>query len=128
MSNIDALVTGYGETRMADEDICIAVGEDLTRMYPGYLWMVGADHDAGVVHIRLQLPLDTPANRVLGEYGYLLYISSVLGAGGQAKVRNAGGEMLERWGLPRSWAPHDVVEIAQAHGLDISGAVTKSKH
>lgn len=120
---MDAVLTGFGETRMADQDVCIAVGEDLTRHYPGYLWMVGVNHDAGTVCIDIQC--DKPIG--LGQYGYMLYLSTVLGAGGQAAVMRAGGELLERFGLRRGIAHEDTDHIAREHGLDTSNNKNKSK-
>jgi hypothetical protein len=121
---MDAMVTGYGETRMADQDLCIAVGEDLTKNYPGYYWMVGANHEAGTIQIDLQVP--KPVG--LENYGYLLYISTVIGPGGQKAVMRAGGELLERFGLRRLSAHVETDEIAAEHGLDTSNNKNKSKH
>lgn len=111
------------ENAMADEDVCIAVGEDLASAYPGYPWMVGTSHKAGTVVI--DLGVDKPPH--LRNYAYQLYISTVLGAGGQARVRHAGGELLERFGLRRGVAHEDTNEIAVEHGLITDGHKNKSK-
>jgi hypothetical protein len=121
---MSAEITGSGPTRMQDEDVCIAVGEDLTRAYPGYLWMVGCNHEAGTLHIDLQVP--KPIG--MEAYGYLLYISSVLGPGGQKIVMRAGGELLERFGLRRGSAAQETNHIAADHGLITDGHHNKSKH
>lgn len=121
---MDAMLTGSGETRMADEDLCVAIGEDLTAHYPGYPWFVGCDHAAGSVHI--DLLVDKPIG--FERYGFLLYISTVLGAGGQKAVLRAGGELLERFGLRRGPASPDTAQIVREHGLIIDGAKNKSKH
>lgn len=121
---MDALLTGSGPTRMADQDVCVAVGEDLSRMYPGYLWMVGCNHEAGTLHIDLQCP--KPIG--LENYGYLLHISTVLSPGGQHRVMLAGGEMLERFGLRRGAAHEDTDEIAATHGLITDDNKNKSRH
>lgn len=120
----ESYLTGSGETRMADQDICIAVGEDLTATYPGYFWNVGANSEAGTVVVSLAIPGDN-ANTTRG---FLLHISSLMGPDGQKKVRAAGGELLERWGLPRGRAPDDVIERALEHGLDRGGEVLKSRY
>lgn len=120
----DSILTGYGETRMADQDVCIAVGQDLTQTYPGYFWNVGCDHFAGVVNVSLAIPGESGNT----TKGFLLHLSSILGPGGQKKVRVAGGELLERWGLPRGRAPHDTIERALEHGLDRGGEIVKSRH
>jgi hypothetical protein len=106
------------EHAMSDQDVCIAVGEDLTQTYAGHPWMVGCDHEAGTVYIKLAY--DPPAAKPqLGQMEYMLHLSTVLGPGGQKRVRTAGGEMLERWGLPRAAATTDSRDAAAAHGLDI---------
>ena len=122
---MDAGFTGYGEREMADRDVCIAIGEDLTRAYPGYMWNVGCNHQAGVAQIMLMMPSDKPSNTTKG---FLIHLSTALGPGGQKKVLLAGGEILERWGLPRSRSPEDMVLRAHEHGLDESNMITKSRY
>ena len=120
----DAILTGSGPTRMADQDLCIAVGEDLTATYPGYDWCVGANHEAGVLHI--DLICDKPLG--LQNHGYLLHIANVIGPGGQKRVRDAGGELLERFGLRRDRADAEWRAAARENGLDTGNAVLKSRH
>lgn len=112
----------HPEQAMADQDVCVAVGEDLTRAYPGHYWMVGVSHEAGSITIDLQI--DKPPH--LRNYGYRLNISTVLGAGGQKAVMRAGGELLERFGLPRGAAHADANEAAKDHGLIIDDNKNKS--
>lgn len=104
---------------MADEDLCRAVGEDLTRHYPGHPWMVGCDHEAGTLAIKLGYT-QTPM-------GMLLHIGKLQGPGGQRLALMAGGELLERFGLPRKAADGDAVDAAREHGLDDSHAITQSR-
>lgn len=124
MSMSAALVNDgtHPEHAMADQDVCIAIGEDLAKAYPGYLWMVGCDHAAGTIKIDLQVP--KPAHLQL--YGYQLYLTTVLGPGGQKRVREAGGELLERFGLRRGTAHEDTSRIAAENGLIIDGHKDKS--
>lgn len=119
----ESYLTGSGETRMADEALCILVGRDLTENFPGYYWNIGANSDAGTIAISLAIPGDN-ANTTRG---FLMHIRSVVGPDGQKKVRAAGGELLERWGLPRHRAPEDVIERALQHGLDMTNMVKKSR-
>ena len=120
----DAILTGDGATMLADQALCVRVGEDLARAYPGYQWMVGCNHEAGTVVI--DLLCDKPIG--LANYGYLLHISSLMGAGGQAKVMRAGGELLERFGLRRGSAQSEWKDQAVQNGLDLGNAVLKSRH
>ena len=119
---MEAYVQGEGENAMADCDLCQAIGEDLMQTYPGYPWAVGVQ--AGSVCI--DLAVDKPHG--LERYAYRLNVSTVLGPGGQKRVREAGGELLERFGLRRGVAHPDFEWIAAEHGLDISGARNKSRH
>lgn len=121
---MDAILTGDGAKQMADQDVCIAVFEDLAKQYPGYPWCVGCNHEAGTVVIDLMV--DKPPH--LRNYAYQLYLSTVLGAEGQKKVMRAGGELLERFGLQRGWAHPDTAEIAREHGLITDHNKNKSKH
>ena len=122
---MDAVITGHGPRQMADEDICRAIGEDLTQTYPGYLWQVGCNHDAGVATILLIVPT---APRAYQTKGFMIHLNTVVGPGGSKKVRDAGGEILERWGLPRGRAPSDYMARAGANGLDTANSITKSRY
>lgn len=124
MSEMDAAFVADGEHIMAEEDLCRAVGEDLSRAYPGYPWMVGCSLQAGTVVINLPEPWKPLKYR---NHGILLHMGSLMGPGGQKKVLFAGGEMLERMGLPRSAAPQDAGQRAKENGLDVANAVIKSK-
>ena len=103
---------------MEDQDVCMAVSEDLCATYPGYPWLVGCDHDAGTVAIDLAVE-KPPAFR---NFGYMLHLSSIMGPGGQQKVRTAGGELLERYNLRRDRAPEDIYARAKDNGLDVRGS------
>lgn len=119
----DAYVEAYGPQGMADRDLCIAVGEDLEKHYPGHPWAVGANHEAGTVVIRLGY--DLPQN--LAAMGYLIHIPALLAPGGHQRVMQAGGEWLERLGLPRGPAQSDSGSLAAENGLDTDGSVLKSR-
>lgn len=119
---MDAHVSASGVMAMAERDLCIAIGEDLARAYPGYVWMVGVQ--SGSIKIDLG-GIEKPLG--LANYGYRLNVSTVIGPGGQKAVMLAGGEMLERFGLRRTFAHPDTPDIARAHGLITDGARNKSR-
>ena len=121
---MDAHVEAYGPHAMAERDLCIAVGEDLERHYPGHPWMVGADLNAGTVAIRLGY--DLPPS--MAPMGYLLHIATLLAPGGHQRVMRAGGEWLERLGLPRGSAAPEAAARAGENGLNIDASVLKSRH
>jgi len=120
---MDAILTGSGDMRAADMRLCVAIGEDLTRNFPGYAWDVGVDHEAGVLSIRLAVPVAGG----MAQPGFLMHIRTAISADGQKKVRAAGGEVLERWRLRRDRAAADWAEHAQANGLDRANMVLKSR-
>lgn len=120
---MEAILTGDGATRAADEALCLVVGRDLTETYPEYAWDVGANHEAGVIAIRLAVPMQGG----MAQPGFLMHISTVVGPDGQKKVRLAGGEILERWRLQRERAQQDWIERATENGLDKTNMVLKSK-
>lgn len=103
-----------GPKAMQEEDLCRAVAEDLVRQYPGHPWMVGADLDtAGTVVI--DLGYEKPAH--YKNFAYMLHASTLMGPGGQARVMQAGGELLERFGVGRGAAKLDDRFLAAANGL-----------
>jgi hypothetical protein len=124
MLMVDAHVESYGPHAMAEQDLCIAVGEDLTKHYPGHPWMVGADLSAGTIAIRLGYELPPR----LAPMGYLLHIATLMAPGGHQRVMQAGGEWLERLGLPRGPAASETLARAAENGLNTDASVLKSRH
>lgn len=120
----DAILTGYGDRLVHDQAVCKLVGEFLARAYPGIDWMVGADHEAGTVAIDIMC--DKPLG--MDRYGYLLHMSSIMGPEGQRKVRNAGGELLERFGIRRDRIDAEWRTQAREHGLLTDDNHNKSRH
>jgi hypothetical protein len=118
---IGAQVISSGPDAMAEEDLCLAIGEDLAKHYPGYPWMVGVDHGSVCIDLGVEKPID------MQRYGYRLNVATVIGPGGQKRVMEAGGELLERFGLRRGRAPDDAADLARENGLDVSGARNKSR-
>lgn len=120
----DAILTGYGERLADDQAVCKLVGEFLTKAYPGIDWMVGADHEAGTVAIDIMC--DKPIG--MERYGYLLHLSSIMGPEGQRKVCNAGGELLERFGIRRDRPGAEWRTQAREHGLIVDANKNRSRH
>jgi hypothetical protein len=95
------------------------------KAYPDHPWAIGVDHSAGAVHARLQY---NGAHVTNNGYGFLLYLDTILGSDGEKKIKLAGGECLERFGLDRGRATDQSYHRAAQNGLDLSNIVTKSKH
>ena len=101
----------------ADEELCRKVSEILNRHYPDHLWMVGADHHAGLIYV--ELPYDTLIH--VYNLGFKLHINKLGNAKSmQKKVMKAGGELLERYKLKRGRASENVLGLAKENGLDRS--------
>lgn len=79
----------------ADTALARKVGETLQRHYADHPWLVEVDHAQGVVMI--SLPIIMPRNRK-----YVLHTSSLAADPGLRAVIRAGGEILERYNVPRS--------------------------
>lgn len=99
---------------MADQDLCIAIGEDLMQHYPGHPWRVGCDLDAGSIVIELAYDYPGMPNATLG---YRLHPQTMMGPGAHHRVMQAGGEMLERFDLARGAATSDSSYAAKENGL-----------
>lgn len=109
-------IGGYSPHDAADIALCKFVYERLERDYPGHDWLVGANSESGVVTI--DLPYTKPYH--LRQYGYLLHLRALDGYDvAKHKIRHAGGELLERFGLPRGPATEESAARALHNGLDI---------
>lgn len=109
---------GHGERVVQDMAICKAVFERLQEHYPGHQWLVGADtENAGTVHVRLLYV--NPLRPRDANFGYLLHLDSLNDENSfRHKVLTAGGELLERYGLPRRGYREGDGMRALEHGLD----------
>ena len=125
MTEIIQINEAHGPTMAADLALAANVLRDLGSVYPGYLWDVAADHEAGILTIKLRIP--NMIRKGMGDPGFLMHIATVIGADGVKKVRWAAGEVLERHKLPRSKAPDDWLEMALTNGLDRGNMVLKSR-
>ena len=67
------------------------IGEALEKHYPGYLWMV--DISGGMVNIH-NLALH-------GQWGFRIKLVDAYHDPGMKKTIAAGGELLERYNMPR---------------------------
>lgn len=108
---------------VSDIAICKKVGECLQKHFPDYPWQVGIhEQSTGVLVIDLPPDFKPPSLR---QWGYLFHLSDV---DNEKKIRDAGGEWLERLRLVRSRASEWAAEMARANGLDLRGSVLKSNH
>lgn len=75
--------------------IAKACTDHLQSHYPGHLWAVNVNSIGGTINI-FNLAISS-------IYGYLLYMTTVENDRKLACVTKAGGELLERGGLPKRW-------------------------
>lgn len=113
----------YGEDGAKELALAYAVTQDLCAQYPGYIWRVTCE--GGVVKVVLAIP--EVIRKGMGEPGYLMPSRVAEGQDGVKKVRNAAGEILERYRLPRGAAPPDWIALARMNGPDMSNAILKSR-
>lgn len=91
MSNILIFENKAKAERHAN-DVLMAktASEDLCRAYPGWMWGVHVDGEAGLCDIK--------NFNLSGNWGYRLKLSDIYSASSfQADVIRAGGEILERF-------------------------------
>lgn len=111
----------HTEHDAADIIICQQVNEILQKHYPGHLWAIGCNHDAGIIHI--ELPYQTRVQTRF-PFGFLMHISSTKSyTEMEKKVMQFGGELLERYKLVRGPATDFSAALAKENGLDIDGAI-----
>lgn len=68
-------------------------GEILEKKYPGWWWCINPDEVGGIMYIY--------ALRLSGEWGYTIKIADIQDDPKRAEALMAGGEILERYSLPR---------------------------
>lgn len=74
-------------------NLCKRVAAVLDRHYPGWLWAIRPDEGGGIV--------DIFSMRIDAEWGYTLHTARLQEDVDLRSVIVAGGEILERYGMPR---------------------------
>ena len=81
--------------------ICSMVGHELEKHYGGWEWWVECKLETGLVAVR-NLDLN-------GDYGFYIPLLNLLNETNPKIVRNAGGEILERYNMDRQFRhTHDI--------------------
>ena len=89
--HVDTDVVSTGSHSVGDAILERNVGQVLTRTYPGYIWFVETHPDGGVVYVRCM--------NLSGRWGFVLHINKI--DNDYKAVKNAGGEILERYRVSR---------------------------
>lgn len=110
----------HTENDTKDIALCKEIYDILDIHYSGHLWQVGANSETGIIDIKLLYP--DGRNRIT-NFGYTLKIKDIEPPYIKKKVIKAGGELLERYGLPRGRATLHTLVDAITNGLDKTGRV-----
>ncbi len=76
---------------------CKWTGELLERHYPGHTWWVEVDGDRFGAVIKIQIRVLMPADR-----WYVVNFRDAVSDPGGRRIINGAGELLERYGIPRT--------------------------
>ncbi len=116
------MIETFSEGSLSDVAICQRVGAVLQRHFPDYPWMVGIhEQRTGVLVIDMPPDFKPPSLR---QFAYLFHLSDM---DDDRKVRNAGGEWLERLRLARTRAVEFAAQRARENGLDVRNVVGRSR-
>ncbi len=105
---------------LRDQITCKNIADTLERHYPGWEWLVGVEH--GVIRVH-SMKLD-------GQFGFTILPDQI--DNDYIVVRNMGGQLLERYGMPRGPFNYEVYrqrcqwEITNK-GLRVKGDRTPDK-
>lgn len=111
---------GHGVTRAADLALGKQIMEILVSHYPLHNWGVEVNHEAGHIVIRL-IYKDFEGNVRVANHGVVFFIHKLSGEQDlRYKVIRAGGEWLERYGIPRGKATPEAIMDAKRNKLDLA--------
>lgn len=108
-----------GEYDKQDIALCHQIMNVLKWHYPDHPWMVNANHKTGVADIKLCY---LSRKGALTPYGFMFHIGEMQNGEFRRKIMRGGGELLERYGLPRVSATADSELLHQEHGIEKIGA------
>lgn len=92
-----------------DLDLSRRIGEVLERHYPGHFFLVEVDSRGGIAHI--SIPILTE------NWRYNIPLPLLHGDPSMRMVVKAGGEILERWRIPRSGLDVAAFRAAMRHKI-----------
>lgn len=101
MTDVTTTVTqSESEFSAQDAAVCKTVFAILQRAYPDHPWSIAVDHRAGTIIIDLMYYKP----RKYHNFAYRLFLSTLLQANNEKRIVQAGGELLERFNIPRDAA------------------------
>lgn len=87
---------------VADYDTAKRIAETLNTAYPGHLWGVSASRETGIATV-FNL-------RLSGRWGFIIKLSEILHDPSMKRVKQAGGEILERYRISRGALNQDQID------------------
>lgn len=113
---------GYGPDKLKDMAFGKRCLDVLEKWYPLHPWFVSCSHQAGTVSI--QLMYEGLNGKVhIWKYGYLLHIKKLEADDLEKKVKDAGGECLERYHMARESASMNSIVDFYDKGVDTHAMV-----
>jgi hypothetical protein len=117
MSQSELVIAKSTDTK--DFAVAKSVADVLNKHYAGYMWAVNADSQTGMVQIR--------NFSLSGEWGFNLHMTKVQEDVSGKLIRDAGGEILERYRVSRGTIKHQQVDelatdFAGRALVDLTGA------
>jgi len=91
----------------ADVTLTYRIAGVLERHYPGHPWLVEANTKQGIATISIPL--------FMGQHKYILHVAAMATDPTLRSVARAGGEILERYRIPRQrFSPADFISARDA--------------
>jgi len=83
----------FDKFKQADEALARKIWAVLQYHYPGHPWGVAVQHSQGVAMVQIPPYVN---------WSFVIHLNTLNGDPGMKSVVRAGGEMLERYSIPRS--------------------------
>lgn len=118
---------GHGDLMVADLALGKKIMEVLEKHYADHAWFCDVSHEAGTATVQLMYEGHDRVARVW-KYGFLMHINKLQRENSknfEKKIRNVGGEVLERYKIARRRATeNDIVDFMSRDGeIDASHMV-----
>jgi len=98
----------HEEHGASDMRLAQTIGVILQHHYPGHFWAVEVDSHQGIYTITIPV--------LLGNWKYMQHLSSL----SHENIKKAGGELLERFKIPRSGLKFGIAQFQEARKHRVS--------
>ena len=97
------------DAQARDIELATIIGDKLTEHYPGHPWYVEVDSNGRMVHISIPV--------LMHNHRFNIRMRDLHSDPGLKLVIRAGGEILERWKMPRTTMNVADFKAAQRHRI-----------